>query len=297
MGKSSKSIKPRVVPDDLDAVVREALSTTPGLNGAQLKKALPASYQQFAKEAAALVRELADRKEAHCFRKGKTDLFFLRDPIPVLDVAILHRLTETPLEKDALKRIASEFAPGHGIVFEEWLKRALARGALFEHTPASSKAKRYGTEPDTRKSFGPLTALRKALGRMETQGISKTRIAHLLLRELGLPQPVAAEVGGQATPGSDGATDTSWRAGFLSALRELAAENPREALLPVRELRARLALTKAQFDTLALGLMREGAISLHHHDHPASLTQSERDELVQDARGTYYIGIALRRGE
>jgi hypothetical protein len=297
MGKRSKPIKPRVVPDDLEAVVREALSATPGFSATQIKNALPRSYQPFAKEAAVLLGELADRKEVYRFRKGKTDLLFQRDPIATLDAALGNRLPEMPIEKDALKQLVNEVAPGHGVVFAEWLKQALARGMLFEHASSSSKAKRYATRPDVRKSLGPvLTALRKALSKTDAQGISKAQVAAVLLGELGLAGPLPAGVNGPKLP-TNGAAAASLRSGFLSALRELAAETPREALLAVRELRARLGFTKEQFDSLAIELMREGAISLHHHDHPASLPESERSELVQDARGTYYIGIALRRGE
>lgn len=297
MGKSSKTTKPRVVPEDLEAIVREALSTTPGFTAAQIKKALPPPYQAFAKEAAALVRTLADREQAYCFRKGKTDLYFQHDPIAALDAAILHGLSETALEKDALKRLANGVAPGHVVVFEEWLRRALARGSLFEHAPSASKAKRYGTQPDARKALGPLTPLRKALSKLEAQGISKIRIAKLLLRELGLPAPPEPDSSKKQPADGTGPADTNQHASFLQALRELAAETPGEALLAVRKLRARLGLTKEQFDAIALTLMREGTISLHHHDHPASLPQTERSELVQDARGTHYIGIALRRRE
>jgi hypothetical protein len=33
---------------------------------------------------------------------------------------------------------------------------------------------------------------------------------------------------------------------------------------------------------------------LHHHDHAASLPESERNLLIRDASGTHYVGIALR---
>jgi hypothetical protein len=56
-----------------------------------------------------------------------------------------------------------------------------------------------------------------------------------------------------------------------------------------------MRLDKEHFDRLALELSREGIVTLHHHDFPASLSPSERTELVQDERGTHYVGIAIRR--
>lgn len=82
---------------------------------------------------------------------------------------------------------------------------------------------------------------------------------------------------------------------FLSALRGLAAENPAGALLPIRQLREGLPFGKEQFDALALELSREGIVVMHHHHAPMTLSPEERNVLVADDRGTYYIGIALRR--
>ena len=44
----------------------------------------------------------------------------------------------------------------------------------------------------------------------------------------------------------------------------------------LRDLRARLSMSKDEFDETALRLQREGAVSLHHHDHPLALPEAER---------------------
>jgi hypothetical protein len=62
----------------------------------------------------------------------------------------------------------------------------------------------------------------------------------------------------------------------------------------VRDLRRHVSLAKPQFDDLALRLAREGRVSLHRHDFPASLSPQEREELITDGQGNYYIGLALR---
>jgi hypothetical protein len=79
-------------------------------------------------------------------------------------------------------------------------------------------------------------------------------------------------------------------------LRELAhmhREDP-TALLAVSELRKRTKLPKELFDEAVLFLGREGLVSLHHHDFPASLKPEDRERLVVDKRGTHYVGIALK---
>lgn len=48
------------------------------------------------------------------------------------------------------------------------------------------------------------------------------------------------------------------------------------------------------FDAAVLRLADQDRIVLHRDDQPAGLTDAERDELVRDEQGTYYISIAKR---
>ncbi|MDX1967030.1 MAG: hypothetical protein SFV23_07665 [Planctomycetaceae bacterium] len=69
----------------------------------------------------------------------------------------------------------------------------------------------------------------------------------------------------------------------------------RGALVGAGDLRRHAGLPKRAFDEAALSLSREGRLSLHQHDYPASLSPDERDELVTDGLGNYYVGMALRQ--
>jgi hypothetical protein len=51
---------------------------------------------------------------------------------------------------------------------------------------------------------------------------------------------------------------------------------------------------KASFDRTVLGLADKYRVSLQRHNFPASLSEPERNELVADGLGNYYVGIALR---
>ena len=90
----------------------------------------------------------------------------------------------------------------------------------------------------------------------------------------------------------------------MQAMRGLEAGADRGALVGLRDLRKEFPkLTKEQFDTAILGAARDGKISLHYHDYPASLTAAERSELVFHAHadshtsfgGTFYVGAAIRQ--
>lgn len=288
----------RAVPDDLDTSVGEAVQRAPGSTSTQLMKVLPASYRPFAKEVRAAAERLADAGELHRYLKGKTPLYFTADPLAALHAAIPARLAGKALDKEDLKRLAEEVAPGHGVVLDAWLKRAIAERLIYDHAPPAKGAKkRFGPEPDLRKLAAPLlTALRKARDSADANGIPRERLVEILLEELGVSlERVAARAPGK--PANGAVPNANTRRQFLAGLAALGAENPRQALLSVSDLRSRLALGKAQFDALALELMRDGSISLHHHDHPASLPEPERQQLVQGAHGTYYVGIAPRSGQ
>ncbi|HQZ69058.1 MAG TPA: hypothetical protein PLY87_28420, partial [Planctomycetaceae bacterium] len=71
----------------------------------------------------------------------------------------------------------------------------------------------------------------------------------------------------------------------------------RGALVSARVLRTAAKIPKAEFDTLVLQLSRQGKIALHEHDFVGSLSSEERDELVTDGHGNYYVGMALRLGQ
>jgi hypothetical protein len=135
-----------------------------------------------------------------------------------------------------------------------------------------------------------LAALRKAVTALDARGIARSRVAEVLLAELGVtPVSLPSRSNGGSTGGVP-------REQFLAALAGLTSENPRNPLLLLRELRARAGMSKQEFDATALLLKREGVVILHHHDHAASLPKRERDELVQDGSGIHYVGIALRGG-
>jgi len=80
----------------------------------------------------------------------------------------------------------------------------------------------------------------------------------------------------------------------LRGVRELVAREGHGALIPIRKLRGALNLPKERFDAALLGLYSSDTLILHHHDYVGNLSDAERNELVLDRHGNYYIGVALR---
>jgi hypothetical protein len=107
-------------------------------------------------------------------------------------------------------------------------------------------------------------------------------------RELGLEHEIKAIIqeGKKPEAGPPGAEKF-----ILEGISRLQPIGQKRALVSIRELRRFLPLSKSDFDRAVLDLALQGRVALHHHDFPTSLTPVEREELVQDKQGTYYVGI------
>lgn len=66
----------------------------------------------------------------------------------------------------------------------------------------------------------------------------------------------------------------------------------------VARLRRRAALqhySKEDFDAAALELLRQGRVYMAPHDHPMRLPEQERNDLVSDGAGSFYVSISARK--
>jgi hypothetical protein len=211
--------------------VRATCAAAPGLSLSQLKGALPKAYRMFSKEAEELAARWCLSGELFSFKRGKLALFFAQDPMAHLDDILPSQIAHEALEKQALAELVIQLAPGHALVLDIWLKRAVLRGLVFQHAArAPSRKKRYGSEPDVESSLAAvLKALRSALPGTDARGISRERVAEALLRELGLSASnislLKSNERTTARPSSDasqaGETET-----FLASVTRAAAEAP-----------------------------------------------------------------------
>jgi len=61
------------------------------------------------------------------------------------------------------------------------------------------------------------------------------------------------------------------------------------------KIRRELGLEKSVFDAAVVELLQARKVYCAPHDHPLRLRPEEREQLVADARGTYYCSISDRR--
>lgn len=127
-----------------------------------------------------------------------------------------------------------------------------------------------------------LRAWEKAKAEAAHAGVDEQALAGALASELKLGPPPAPAV--------------DERDSVLRGLRELVDREGAGSLIAMRKLRAAVSLPKARFDAVLLELYASDAVILHHHDHVSSLSAAERESLVVDEHGNYYVGVALRGG-
>lgn len=327
MGTKKAAATREVSDGELEGVVRALVQRASGIGRTEFKKELAGEYKPHDKRALEMARTLAARHEIYRWVSGASkERFFTAEPFDALGKAVAGALAGGPLVEADLKRRVESEGRGFGDLLKEWLKSALKRGEIFQHPGKTAATKPLGLqppEPDVAVVFKAVfTALNKALVSPAGKRVPHQLILAKLAEALGLPAPAAtathpaspptaparpasapaaaathpaspraAAATPPASPPSATATPENHRDSFIRALRELSAAGPPL----VQDLRARVRMDKPSFDRLSLELAREGIVTLHHHDFPTSLSDAERLDMIQDERGTHYVGIALRR--
>ncbi len=286
MAAKSKALPPRVFTDqELEQVARDIVARVPGLSGSDLRRELSSEYKKSDKRVLEAANQLAARRELYRWSSAKKVRFFECDPFDALAQSVAQAIADGPLSESAIRLKVESSHLGFGDLSKEWLKAALARGDVFVHPPAKgSKLKRFGVNPDVGGLLKTVfAALRKVLASPTGKRVRKAELLRAILAELEMISPSGSE------------SKPTERERFLLELFALALDTSSNGLLSIRELRARLPFDKQHFDRVALELMCDELVTLHHHDFPESLSEPDRAELVVDRRGNYFVGIALRR--
>lgn len=274
--------------EELIQVARDLVTKSPGISGSEFKKALGPDLKKEEKRVIAAANALAARHELFRWSIARKVRFFLSDPLDGLARAVKQAVADGPLREPDLKYRVESAHRGYSDLLKEWMKGALARGELYVHRPLrGTKLKRFGATPDWTELLKKTTAeFKKVLSAPAGRRYSPSQILQELAGELGILASSAPPL-----------EVDSARARLLSKLRDLSTSSKSTGLLSIAELRARAALEKSEFDRVALELAKEGIVTLHQHDFPSSLSDSERASLVVDPQGNHFVGIALRRAE
>lgn len=238
----------------------------------------------------ALDRLVGDGR-VHIWQPGKTVMYTSLDPAEAARKSILTAIAEEPLDEKAIVAAVRKRLPGFGAKhLREHLFPLAQSGKIKEHPRFGKTKARYATKPPEPGPYlaGAVKEVKAVHTLLATFQISLERILEALGRELGLEgrAPRAEGKGSEDRRGSDEAERQ-----VLEGIVRLQPLGQNRALVSIRELRRSLGLAKSRFDRAVFSLALQGKVALHQHDFPSTLSPEEREELVKDEQGTYYIGI------
>jgi len=265
-------------------LILELLAKSPVVASSKIKTALKLPLELIQPA----LKELVDAGRAHVWQPGKMPYFTLLEPRYTALEIILKALTQGPLTEKELVGWVRKRLPGYQT---RHLKEHVSYSKQVCEYPKYGKVRiRYGLEPPEPgpylgKAVQEIIAVQRLLAPFH---VSLEAIHDAMGRELGLEHETRAP--SREQPRGETVSLETERL-ILEAITRLQSPGQTRALVSIRELRRSMNLPKKDFDRAVLCLASHGKVALHHHDFPTSLSQAEREALVQDERGTYYVGI------
>lgn len=295
--------KPKYWDRDARAVARAAVleamhNADRPLTAAELSKRLVTPLKLTQKDLAAILEESVAAGTLHAIpgatAKGKAR-YWTRDVLEFGRQAVVKALEAGAQSVANLKKAAAGLSAGQ---FEQVLQGLVAGQTVWRHPPLGKiKKELFGNRPPSPAPY--LHEVGAQLSKIVAQLLA-ANVPHDDLRRAFVQ---LAEAAGISFAGDTGAragaapTALGARADLVELMRRIEPGAERGALVGARDLRRAAKLEKTQFDQAVLELARVGRLSLHRHDYATSLSTEERDELVHDGTGTYYVGMALRQSD
>lgn len=287
----------------LDAIARPAilaaLQQSEGpLSAKELSPLIKGSTKFLESDLEPILKQLVSEQVLFEFppKSAKTKArYWIHDVLELIRRDFLKALdSKGPQSLTNIKKLAKGFSESQ---FQQVFQSLLESGQVRKHPPlATSKSEIYGVRPPV---AGPYF---KDISNQVTKVVSA-------LRDCGVPEPdirqslidvveAAGIVFGISGPQkSQESTPLEVRTpvDLIEKIKQIEPGAERGALVGARELRRVVPLSKTEFDLAVIDLAQQGKLSLHRHDFAASLTADERDQLITDGAGTYYIGMAIRQ--
>jgi hypothetical protein len=291
--------KPTAVPLSAEArgqILTVIQSSAEPLTARSLVKLLAASHHIPEKLLGPILVELVAARALHAFpgktAKGKPR-YWNHDALELGRQVILKQLESQGQRTEAqLRRAAKGFSDAQ---FQEILHRAIANGEVWRHPPIGKAKKEMlgrrppSPEPYLREIADKLTTIVTRLTEANVPQGDLRRALVQLIEAAGVPFASAA-VATRENPARVPAPAVD----LMALMRRIEPGADRGALVVSRDLRRAAKMEKQAFDRAVLELARQGRLSLHQHDFASALSPAERDELVTDGTGAYYVGMALR---
>jgi hypothetical protein len=280
--------------EQLAEAIQEALQRSPApLNFERLREA---SAGQPAEEAdfRQTLLGLLESGEAHRWPpfRGK-ECYWSRAVEEQAREGVLNALAGGSVTMAELCKSARKFLPGCGATHaDKAVKEAchalLFEGRIFRHPRAGRRRERFGLTPADPRAYlkDVQKAIQAVVDKLGKVGVSPEAVHAAIGELLNLP----------VTPEAEPIEQLAER--IYQTIRVVEPSAPLGAMATVERLRGRLeppAGSREAFDRAVLLLARNGKVDLHKMYMPeSSMTEKERQVLVRDEEGNYYVGVTLR---
>jgi hypothetical protein len=161
------------------------------------------------------------------------------------------------------------------------------RGGTLHRHPKLGRRQTYGRGPaDPTPHLAPL--IEKAVRATARKGFAEAAVRRALVQLAGAHASPAS-----AAEAADAADPAELIRATILALNPRAAEG---ALIFLPHVRIAVGgrLDKPSFDRTLLALLSQERIQLQAHPVPVQLTPEEKEAMVPDGRGSYYMAVGLR---
>jgi hypothetical protein len=278
----------------------EAIGAAPGpLTAAAVAKLLAAPHRIRAIDLPPILAEFAAAGRLHEFppatARGRPQ-YWHKSPQEFARLALLRSAdAQGPQTRAKLRKSARGL---NNAQFDEIVNALVSQRALFRHPPIGrSKTELLGARPPSPAVYlqGVAAQLQKVVDQLTAAQVPRDQLRRALVELIELVESAGVPLEGASPPRGVVPPPAPPRpVDLLALMRRLEAGAERGALIGARALRQVANLEKSQFDRLVLELAQDGRLSLHRHDFASSLSPAERDELVTDGQGTYFVGMAIR---
>jgi hypothetical protein len=271
---------------ELDDLIRRVIERSPEpLSEARIEKALPKGLRPARDVLARRLKSLAGTRAIHAWPHSRFGAFSPEDAArrAVVDVLALGPLTRA----DLIRAVGRRFRGTGEKSVVAALRALLTEGQVFRRPPAPrGRAPRFGLEPANPRDYlePGLSSLVAAIAK---KGFSPESVRDAIARALGGATP--------ATPVTQTASDEDAILGAITRLDPQAASGALVYLPHVRVALQDRFRDKASFDRAVLALAARHRAQVQVHPIPSQLSESEREAMVPDGTGGFFMAIGLSR--
>ncbi|MGH9936994.1 MAG: hypothetical protein ACREAM_12155, partial [Blastocatellia bacterium] len=204
---------------------------------------------------------------------------------------ILEVLSEIPLTQTNLKnKLRSELVGWPQAKRNEMLAQLINEKRVYKVKPLAGNGQLLSARAEPTPQDYIKLALQLAIAKLKPRGLTAEQVM-TVAREVLRPSSTSPAI---SLPRHDAADLERLILERMLQLNPSAATGAPVQLSELRQaLRSEIA-DKDIFDRTIMRLAEQGRVAVHRHDYVGSLSQEERDALVSDGRGNYFIGVTLR---